>query len=121
MMATAPVTWFEVHTPDPETSRRFYSELFGWTFSSEMPGYDLVGQGEEARIGGGVASTGSGHKPMNVFCVQVDDVVAMCERAVEAGGTVVMPAQVTPAGLAFAYVADPHGSVFGVWRPPTAL
>jgi len=32
----------------------------------------------------------------------------------------VVPRQTTPDGLAFAYVADPDGSTFGVWTPPSA-
>ncbi len=120
-MATsiAPVTWFEVHTPEPERTHRFYGDLFGWSFSSDMPGYDMVGQGDEARIGGGIASTGPDHEPMTVFCVQVDDVEAACRHAVELGGSVRVPPRVSDQGLAFAYVSDPHGSVFGVWKPPT--
>jgi predicted enzyme related to lactoylglutathione lyase len=30
-----------------------------------------------------------------------------------------VPADSTPIGLRFAYVADPDGSVFGLWCPPT--
>ena len=29
------VTWFEIGTPDPEGARRFYGDLFGWTFTPE--------------------------------------------------------------------------------------
>jgi predicted enzyme related to lactoylglutathione lyase len=57
---------------------------------------------------------------MTVFNVQVDDVPAACDTVAEAGGSVVVEPQEMPNGLAFAYVADPDGSVFGLWKPPTA-
>ena len=116
---TNPVTWFEVHTPDPARTRRFYEAMFGWSFAADMAGYDLIGMGEDAPIGGGIASTGPDHLPMNVFCVQVTDVEDVCRRVGEAGGSVVRDRQTSDAGLAFAYLSDPNGSVFGVWTPPT--
>ena len=117
---TMPVTWFEVHTPDPDRARSFYGDVFGWDFQSVMPGYDMISLGERAPIGGGIASTGPEHRPMAVFNVQVEDVRETCERITEAGGTVVAEPQETEDGLAFAYVADLDGSVFGVWKPPSS-
>lgn len=115
-----PVTWFEIHTADPERARRFYGDAFGWTFQSDMPGYDMIGMGESAPIGGGIAAAQPGAPTMTVFNVQVDDVARACDAVEQAGGTVAVPPQSTPAGLQFAYVADPDGSVFGVWTPPAA-
>ena len=119
-MTARPVTWFEVHTGDPERARSFYGEVFGWTFTSEMPGYDLIGMGDAAPIGGGMASTGPAHTPMTVFSVQVPDVSAALEAVVAAGGSIVAPLQEAPNGLAFAYIADPDGSTLGIWTPPSA-
>jgi len=116
-----PVTWFEVHTPDPERARAFYGGAFGWTFDNEgLEGYWLVAAGTDAPIGGGIASTGPDHQAMTVFNVQVPDIVETCARVEELGGTVVVPPQVLPTGLALAYVNDPDGSTFGVWTPPAA-
>lgn len=113
-----PVTWFEIHTGDPERTRRFYGEAFGWTFHNEGPGYDMIGMGDEAPIGGGLASNRPGQVPMTVFNVQVEDVDATCEAVSAAGGTVTMPPESAPNGLRFAYVADPDGSILGLWTPP---
>ena len=119
-IAANPVSWFEIHTPDPVRAKAFYGGAFGWTFSDDMPGYSMIAAGTGAPIGGGVASTGPEHPAMAVFNVQVPDVAAACARVEALGGAVVMPVQQTPDGLAFAYVADPDGSVFGVWTPPPA-
>lgn len=115
-----PVTWFEVHTPDPTRAKAFYGGAFGWTFEDDAPGYSMIAAGTGAPIGGGIASKGPDFPAMAVFNVQVPDVAAACGRVEELGGTVVVPRQTTPIGLEFAYVADPDGSTFGVWTPPPA-
>lgn len=114
-----PVTWFEIHTPNPERARAFYGDVFGWSFQSDLPGYDMIGMGESAPIGGGIASNGPDHPPMTVFNIQVEDVDAACIAVTEAGGAVAVDPQSTPNGLRFAYVADPDGNTFGLWTPPT--
>jgi predicted enzyme related to lactoylglutathione lyase len=113
-----PVTWFEVLTPDPKRAKAFYGSMFGWTFTDDESGYILIGQGDAAAIGGGMAQTPPQNQPRAVFNVQVADVEATCARAAQVGGTVVMPPQTAPTGLRFAYIADPDGSTLGVWTPP---
>jgi predicted enzyme related to lactoylglutathione lyase len=115
-----PVTWFEVHTPDPDRSKAFYRDAFGWTFDDSMPGYSMIAAGTDAPIGGGIAALEPGQRPMAVFNVQVEDVAAACDRVGKVGGTVVVGKQSTPFGLDFAYVSDPDGNTFGVWTPPPA-
>ena len=114
-----PVTWFEVHTPDRERAKTFYGRVFGWTFADDpqVP-YSMVEMGEDAPIGGGIAETEPGQPTMTVFNVQVPDVEAALARVDEHGGTIIVPRQSTPNGLEFAYVADPDGSMFGLWTPP---
>jgi predicted enzyme related to lactoylglutathione lyase len=114
------VTWFEVITTDPTRAQGFYGPLFGWKFEDDDSGYILINQGDGAATGGGMARVRDGGRPMAVFNVQVDDVSTACERAHDLGGTVVMPPQSTPDGLAFAYLADADGNTFGVWKPPGA-
>lgn len=71
-----PVTWFEVHTADPDRAKGFYGQLFGWTFTEEAPGYTMIGLGPDAPIGGGIAAGRFGQPPLAVFLVQVADVAA---------------------------------------------
>ena len=53
-----PVTWFEIHTADPVRAKKFYGSVLGWTFDDEsMPGYTMIGLGDEAPIGGGLVDT----------------------------------------------------------------
>jgi len=115
-----PVTWFEVQTPDPAKAKAFYGAVFGWTFTDDESGYVLVGQGTDAAIGGGIAPIPPEQPTRALFLAQVPDVNAALERVHDAGGTVVMPAQSSPNGIQFAYVADPTGAVRGIWTPPAA-
>ena len=114
----APVSWFEIHTADPDRAKSFYGSVFGWSFDDSMPGYSMVGLGDGAPIGGGIAHSEGAYPNDAVFNIQVPDVSAACAAVEAAGGSVVMPADTTPFGLTFAYAADPDGSVFGLWCPP---
>lgn len=113
-----PVTWFEVHTADPERAKSFYGAVFGWSFDDSMPGYSMIGLGDEAPIGGGIAHSEGNYPNDAVFMVQVADVGAALGAAAAHGGSVVAEQQTTPFGLTFGYAANPDGSVFGVWCPP---
>lgn len=114
----APVTWFEVHTADPSRAEQFYGSVFGWSFDHSMPGYSMVSLGDDAPHGGGISHT-DGQRPNHaLFNIQVPDVAAACDAVVAAGGSVVVPASSMDTGLTSAYIADPDGSVVGLWCPP---
>lgn len=107
-----PVVHFEVVGKDGEALSRFYGDLFAWT-SRAVDGmsYRLV-EKEEGGIGGGIGASpdGNGHV---TFYVAVDDPQAALDRAVELGGSVVMPVTTIP-GMVTMALADPEGNVVGV-------
>ena len=115
---TNPVTWFEIHTADPDRAKAFYGGVFGWTFDDSAPGYTFIQQGDGAPIGGGIAHTGGGAPNDAVFNIQVADVAESLAAVKEHGGSIVAEADKTPTGLTFGYAANPDGSVFGLWTPP---
>lgn len=117
---THPVSWFEIHTADPDRAKAFYAAVFGWSYDDSMPGYSMIDLGEGAPIGGGIAHSGGEYPDGAVFLVQVPDVDAALAAVKEHGGSVVADTQKTDIGLTFAYAANPDGSVFGVWCPPSA-
>jgi uncharacterized protein len=119
-----PVTWFEIGTTDPGAATAFYGEVFGWTFNPEGP-YTMITTGPDHTVGGGVNDTSGPVQDGTpttyaIFYVQVDDVAASCVAVEEAGGKVIVGATTTPDGITFAHVADPAGSHFGLWTPPSA-
>ena len=77
----SPVSWFEVHSPDTTRAKAFYGELFGWTFSEAGPDYSLVGLGDDAPIGGGIAPLIEGQAPMAIICVQVEAMAGDARRS----------------------------------------
>ena len=113
------MTWFEVHTADPERAKAFYGSVFGWTFDDDlMPGYSMIKMGDDAPIGGGIPDTGGKAPNGAMFLVQVPDVASALDLVKEHGGSVVADTQKTDNGLTFGYAANPDGSVFGLWCPP---
>jgi uncharacterized protein len=107
------VTHFEVVGKDLGKLESFYSELFGWKTQS-MPemNYAMVAKEGEG-IAGGIGQSQDGGPGHVTFYVSTDDIQASLDKAVELGGTVVMPAtelsQVT-----IALFADPEGHVIGL-------
>jgi len=109
-----PIVHFEIRSVDPDATRAFYAELFGWTYpAGGLPGYTYVDSGvPQGTIPGGISPLQSGEPVVTVFA-GVADVTAASEKAVALGGTVVQPATRAP-GVTFGLFADPQGHVVGV-------
>jgi len=113
--------WIDLEPPDADAAARFYGELFGWSFEDAVP----PGVPEHYLVasldGQPVAAIGMpGSGAWNTY-VAVDDVEAVAERAIDAGGSVVdPPVDVGPAGRR-ATIADPDGAFLRLWRPGTRL
>ncbi|MEV8535727.1 VOC family protein [Streptomyces sp. NPDC051211] len=113
--------WVDASLPDVEAGKRFYGELFGWTFggaSGEYGGYTQAYSG--GRNVAALAPKPDGRLP-TVWGVYLytSDAYAAAARIRAAGGQMVMePMPVGPYGTA-AMAADPGGAVFGLWQPGT--
>ena len=109
-----PVIHTEIRSTDPDATRAFFADLFGWTVSSEgaVPGYTFIDTGVEG--GPYVAiSPRQGDEDEVLFFVGVQDVAATLLKAEELGGTIVQPAQQVP-GTSFGVFADSLGHKVGV-------
>jgi predicted enzyme related to lactoylglutathione lyase len=113
--------WVDLQTTDPEAAKRFYSELFGWTYD-ELPGGEggtyamaLVGGEEAAAIA--PMPPGAQFPPHWNSYVAVESADAAASRAREVGGSVAMePFDVFDAGR-MAVIADPTGAFVLAWEP----
>ncbi|MFF5446794.1 VOC family protein [Streptomyces sp. NPDC012888] len=113
--------WVDASLPDVEAGKRFYGELFGWTFgasSGQYGGYtQAYSRGQNVAA---LAPKPDGRMP-TVWGVYLytSDAYAAAARIRAAGGQMVMdPMPVGSYGTA-AMAADPGGAVFGLWQPGT--
>ena len=60
-----------------------------------------------------------GHEPHNYITVyaQVDDLPAYVAKAESLGGRTLVPPTEVPNMGSFAWLTDPEGTVFGLWKP----
>jgi uncharacterized protein len=108
-----PVIHAEIRSSDPDATRRFYAELFGWTYAEgDLPGYTFANTGVEGALPTAIGPLQGGEDAV-LFFVAVEDVEATLARAVELGGRIVQPAQQVP-GVTFGVFADAQGHVVGV-------
>lgn len=108
--------WVDAQLADVEAGKRFYGELFGWSFEG------AYGSSVWARLAGepvaSLAPKLDGRMP-TVWTVSfaTPDAEDLGRRITAAGGQVVMaPFPVGDLGVA-ALAADPGGAVFGLWQP----
>jgi predicted enzyme related to lactoylglutathione lyase len=109
----------DAQLPDVDAGKRFYGDLFGWTFEERPEGH---GDSVWARLDGEpVAALGhktDGRMP-TVWTVYfaTPDAEATARRIGAAGGRLVTaPMPVGGLGTA-ALAADPEAAVFGLWQP----
>lgn len=112
--------WRELMTDDVEGARRFYSELFGWTFKGENMGpsrtYWLATR-DGVQVGGTMAKPAGMKMPSNWSSyVLVDGVDAAVERCKAAGGRVFRPPEDIPNVGRFAVTSDAWGAVLQPFR-----
>ena len=108
-----PVVHAEIRSQDPDATRAFFAELFGWHYSNgAFPGYTFVDTGAEGALPTAISPL-QGDGDAVLFFVGVDDVDAALAHAEKLGGRIVQPTQSVP-GVSFGVLADPQGHLVGV-------
>ncbi|WP_226619124.1 VOC family protein [Cytobacillus firmus] len=120
---------FEVHVDDMERAKKFYGEVFGWSFQdwseyAGMPYYGAVtGNEEETGINGALMQRQGpppeANQAINGYSctIGVEDYDAAEGRILENGGTVALPKYALP-GMAWqGYYKDTEGNIFGIHQP----
>jgi uncharacterized protein len=112
--------WREIMTPDVAASKRFYGEVFGWSFD-DMPmegfTYTMILNGKEGVGGMATLDPSHGAPPHWIGTVCVADVDASTKTATEAGATVLMPPGDIPGYGRFVVLADPQGAPITLMCP----
>lgn len=114
-----PVIHFEIGCKDRPKTIEFYRKWLGWEIEADGPAA-MINTKEQTGIHGHISSLG--HPPHNYITVyaQVSDIQAALKKAEQLGGKVIVPATEVPGMGHFAWVGDPEGTVFGVWKPAGA-
>ena len=117
------MTWFEIASDDPAATKKFYEEVFGWSYTDTGWAWSLIKAPDYVEPIGDIWDSSEdqiGLMPpngitMNVF---VEDVDVSCERVVKAGGTVVVPPMGNEDGtIRVALVRDIKGNLLALGRP----
>jgi len=123
------VVHFEVHVNDMERAKKFYEEVFGWTFQdwseyAGMPYFGAVtGEGSESGIDGALMQRqGPAPQPSQALngyacTLSVDNYDLAETKILEHGGKLAMPKYALP-GMAWqGYYTDTEGNIFGIHQP----
>ena len=113
------IVHFDIASDDPERAKKFYADLFGWSFES-VPAfqYNLFSttnpDGSPGVRGGLGKRMDPTQKITNYFGVLSID--AAMEQVKKVGGTVISP-KMSVTGMGYlANCMDTEGNVFGLWE-----
>ena len=109
--------WHDLGTKDLDGAKKFYGEVFNWTFeASANDPYTHITAGDQM-IGGIRLMDANEHQPPSwLGYVGVDDVAATVATITGAGGKVYMPTMTMENVGTFAVTADPTGAAFAPWK-----
>lgn len=120
---------FEIHVDDMERAKKFYGNVFGWTFQdwSEFAGLPyfgaVTGSEDEPGINGALMQRQSPppapNQPLNGFActMGVENYDATEAKILEQGGVVALPKYALP-GMAWqGYYKDTEGNILGIYQP----
>jgi predicted enzyme related to lactoylglutathione lyase len=89
MTTSGTVAWFQIGTADPDAAKKFYGDLFGWSFAPDPNSggrYHNVSYPGVEHPSGGIVDTGGAQPNHAIFLVQVNDVAATVAAAEGLGG-----------------------------------
>ncbi|MEV5608027.1 VOC family protein [Streptomyces sp. NPDC052225] len=106
--------WADARLPDVEAGKRFYGDLFGWTFdegAGAERGYYTAAYSQDRAV----AAVAPGEAAWTVH-LAVRDTYATAERAVTAGGLITAGPVSDGAVATVARLTGPEGAAFGLWQ-----
>jgi uncharacterized protein len=111
--------WLDCEQPDVDAGRRFYGELFGWSFEDAMPAEApapcLIASLEGRVVAALAPAGGDAAAAWNTY-VAVDDADTSAAAVAAAGGTVVLGPLDAGPGRRLAGCRDPRGAAFRLWQ-----
>lgn len=117
MKVTGKINYVELPARDIAATKRFFSEVFGWTFTDYGPDYIAI---DNAGIDGGFyrsenqARTANGSVLLVLYSDELETTLAKVQAA---GAAIVKPVFDFPGGRRF-HFTDPNGNEYAVWSEP---
>lgn len=107
---------FEIAAKDPEKTKAFYENVFGWRITDGDMVMDI--SSEEAGMSGHILKWPHDHPTYVSFYIDVPDVQAHLEKATAQGATVIVPATPIPGGIGgiMGMFLDPEGHPIGLMQ-----
>ncbi len=108
------IDYLEISVTDLAAAKRFYGEVFGWSFTDYGPTYASFAR-DAAGIDGGLEQVDTMPQKGAVLVVlYAADLAATQSKIEAAGGTIVLPTFDFPGGRRF-HFADVSGNEMAVW------
>lgn len=105
------IDYLELPALDIAATKRFYSNIFGWTFTDYGPRYSSFSDG---RLDGGFTMDGAAPSRGALIVIYARDLGAVQEKIRQAGGKIVKETFSFPGGSRF-HFSDPSGNELAVW------
>lgn len=121
----AEIDYLELPAGDLAATKDFYTAVFGWEWTDYGPTYAASTSGTVEVALNAEASAVPAHDPGSenasgpFVLLRTDDLTAVRDAVVAAGGTVLTEPYPYPGGSRF-HLQDPSGNVLGVYRPDEA-
>jgi predicted enzyme related to lactoylglutathione lyase len=112
------LVWNQVSTTDVEGAKKFYGDLFGWTFEPFQEGSEteIFRNAGSDKTGGGIGPLPQPGVPPNWgVSFGVEDLDAAAGKATETGGPMMVPPSDMGGIGRFLVAADPQGAVFALY------
>lgn len=116
------VAYFEIQSSEPERDVKFYSAVFGWSFTKEenlpVEYYRIQTSGIHGGLLKRPAKVPDQEQGTNAFTcsMKVDDFDSCSEKILANGGKVAMPKFAVPGKCWQGYFIDPDNNTFGLFQ-----
>jgi uncharacterized protein len=112
-----PFVHLELNTPDLDKAKKFYGELFGWTFTDNPMPMGVYSTFQPDKAPGGGMMSMPGAPPAWLAYVGVDDIKASTKKAALLGAQVVQDSIEIPNVGWMSILVDPTGATIALFQP----
>ncbi|MFK7814391.1 MAG: VOC family protein [Maribacter sp.] len=110
-MSYTPINYIEFKSTDLETTKTFYSQVFGWSFTDYGEGYTAF---SESGVEGGFELTSEPIRNGVLVVLHHLNLEAIKDKVLKGGGKISVDIFSFPGGSRFQFL-DPSGNELAVW------